>query len=524
MNNLEKNLTEMLKSGDTLQLDGEHRENIFTQAEKNRRNSRRYAGVLSLFFCMCMILSGMLLPALSTSRKKARAAADMAAKKMARIESDMVMEAPLAAMAPLPEAKTVGHRSKKLNAVKAKSYLNNATTQPFSTFGIDTDNRSYIASRTALRNGQRPKQEEVRPEEFINYFGNDTPAPTDGKVFNMSADIARNPFRSNEYTLVLGIRSKEVGRKQDLHTRNIMLVDASGSMALPARWENATECVNLLKNHLQKKSPLKVIYCNDKGKRPSGNSTLEKRLLDTMQVMPEKSGNLFVITDGDSAPQNQAELLRLAEAWRNHDGMINVFDVGDGDLPEFWEKFAEKGGGSLIGINNPDTAKEFIANELDSRLDTIADDVKIQMEFNPAVVSSYRLVGYAERMMKAEDFRNDKYRTSPAGAGQTVTAVYQLQFKDRPEPDTLVGTLRLRYRHVEQPGVDEMAYPITGTVQEFSAMSYAFRNAVIAGELAEYLKYPERSGIATPSGMLQALPANQTGRNSELQELLNLIR
>jgi len=403
---------------------------------------------------------------------------------------------------------------------------------PFSTFSIDTDNTSFVLTRDLLRRRVRPDGTLIKPEEFINFFDYNYPEPAPGEVFSCATALFPNPFRPGRRELIVGIQAQNSGPKANEQTIFELIVDASGSMALNNRWTPAVECIELLRKKLGPNDRLNVIYSHDGEKMPGGQSNIIRQLSAIRQKLGRQKipgrQRIIILTDGDELPPGpdvEAQAIADAEALRNLGAPVTIIGFGQFLNPQFWEKIAEKSGGSLVYVDGSEEVGRIFNQEFDRRFQTVADDVKIQVEFSPGAVKGYRLVGYRERMMRAEDFRNDKVRASPVGPGQEVTANYELEFTDGVRPESVIAKVILRYRPQHGFGFEEREFTVLAKdmYPELAKVPPDFILAFATGEFAEALKYPNQENIAQPAGIVAILsPAHS--KNAQLLELLHLAK
>ncbi len=193
------------------------------------------------------------------------------------------------------------------------------------------------------------------------------------------------------------------------------------------------------------------------------------------------------------------------------------------------EKVAAIGDGSYVFLDSEREAEELFTTQFEARFREIARDVKIQAEFNPDAVESYRQIGYKNRQLSEADFRNDKVDAGEVGSGQAVTALYELKLKDNIPKDTIVATVRIRYKKVGDMSVEEKAFYLSESdiKEQFKASSVNFKLAAFVAEFAEALRYPETRGIASMRGVADKLNAvwmKHYRKNNEVTELLSLIK
>ncbi len=336
-----------------------------------------------------------------------------------------------------------------------ESAFRDAADQPKSTFSIDVDGASYSNIRRFLNDGQRPPADAVRIEEMINYFTYKYPQPEKGRPFSVKTEMAECPWNSEHLLLMVGIRGKDVDQ-DDIPAGNLVfLIDVSGSMSPANKLPLLKDAFRVLVERLRPEDRVSiVVYAGNAGLvLPPTRGDRKRTILDAIDGLEAggstaggagirlaysqardafiEGGNNRVIlaTDGDFnvGVSSDEEMVRLIEKERGDGIFLSVIGVGTGNLKDSkMEKIADKGNGSYYYIDGIREAKKVFDRQLSGTLYAIAKDVKIQMEFNPDVVSSYRLVGYENRVLNNRDFRDDKKDAGELGAGHTVTALYEI--------------------------------------------------------------------------------------------------
>jgi Ca-activated chloride channel homolog len=330
-----------------------------------------------------------------------------------------------------------------------------AMQNPLSTFSIDVDAASYSNMRRFLNSGRKPPVDAVRIEELINYFTYDYPEPDNGHPFSISQELARCPWNKNNLLLHIGLQGKHIKTKNLPPSNLVFLIDVSGSMRPQNKLPLLKKAFKLLVNQLRKQDRIAiVVYAGSSGLiLPSTPGSEKETILNalnnleaggstaggaglklafkvaTEQYLKEGNNRVILATDGDFnvGPSSDAEMERLIEQKRKKGIFISVLGFGTRNYQDSkMEILADKGNGNYAYIDNILEAKKVLINEFAGTLFTIAKDVKIRIEFNPAVVDSYRLVGYENRMLNDEDFDNDKKDAGELGSGHTVTALYEI--------------------------------------------------------------------------------------------------
>ena len=332
-----------------------------------------------------------------------------------------------------------------------KKVLDNA----LSTFSIDVDAASYSNMRRFINNDQLPPKDAVRIEEMINYFNYDYENPTGKDPFSINTEVARAPWNEKHLIAQIGLQGKKI-ELDNLPASNIVfLLDVSGSMSAPNKLPLLKSAFKLLVNELRPQDKVSiVVYAgaaglvleptdgNDKkkimealdklqaGGSTAGGAGIELAYRAAKENFVEGGNNRVVLaTDGDFnvGASSNASMERLIEEKRNEGVFLTVLGFGMGNYKDSkMEILADKGNGNYAYIDNMKEAKKVLVNEFGGTMFTIAKDVKIQVEFNPAVVQAYRLIGYENRLLNDEDFNDDKKDAGELGSGHTVTALYEI--------------------------------------------------------------------------------------------------
>jgi Ca-activated chloride channel family protein len=331
-----------------------------------------------------------------------------------------------------------------------------ASEQPLSTFSIDVDTGSYANVRRMLNDGIRPPADAVRAEEFINYFDYGHPAPASRAVpFKVSTELAPAPWNAQRQLLMIGIKGFDVP-KQTLPPSNLVfLIDTSGSMNSPDKLPLLKSAFSMLAKQLRPQDRISiVVYAGSAGLvLPPTPGDRQQEILDALERLQAggstnggdgirlayatarqsfiKDGvnRVILATDGDfNVGTVGTDALETLVADQRKSGIaLTTLGFGAGNYnDELSEKLADVGDGNHAYIDTLQEARKVLVQEMGSTLMTIARDVKIQIEFNPAQVAEYRLIGYENRLLKREDFANDKVDAGDIGAGHEVTALYEI--------------------------------------------------------------------------------------------------
>lgn len=346
------------------------------------------------------------------------------------------------------------HNTESYNAITENNYLR-AKENPFSTFSIDVDNASFTNSRRYIDNGSLPPADAVRTEEFINYFNYDYKKPTGKNPFSINTEVADCPWNTKHKLVHIGLQGKRFPFETMAPTNLVFLIDVSGSMSAENKLPLLKKSLTLLVNKMREQDRIAlVVYAGAAGLvLPSTSGADKKTIINALNnlqsggstaggaginlaykiakenAMLNGNNRVLIATDGDFniGSSSDGEMKRLIESKRDDGIYLTVLGFGMGNYKDSkMETLADNGNGNYFYIDNINEAKKVLVDEVDGTLYTIAKDVKIQIEFNPAKVQAYRLIGYENRMLKKEDFNNDKKDAGELGAGHTVTALYEV--------------------------------------------------------------------------------------------------
>lgn len=327
--------------------------------------------------------------------------------------------------------------------------------QPLSTFSIDVDRASYSNVRRFIQEGSLPPKGAVRIEEMINYFDYNYASPTTEDPFALYSEIASCPWNSKHRLVHIGLQGKKISTADLPPSNLVFLVDVSGSMEEPNKLPLVQESLKLLTDQLREDDRVAiVVYAGKAGlvlPSTSGSDKMKiKEAIDELQAggstaggegitlaykiarqnMKEHGNNRVILaTDGDFnvGVSSDDELVELIEKERESGIFLSVLGYGMGNYKDNkMQQLADKGNGNHNYIDNLNEAKKVLVNEFGGTLFTIAKDVKLQVEFNPARVNAYRLIGYENRILGNEDFNDDKKDAGELGSGHTVTALCEI--------------------------------------------------------------------------------------------------
>jgi Ca-activated chloride channel family protein len=356
-----------------------------------------------------------------------------------------------------------------------------AVTNPLSTFSIDVDTASYSNIRRFINHGELPPRDAVRIEEMINYFTYDYPQPQNGKPFSINLDVASCPWEASHRLVRIGLKGREIATDKRGPSNLVFLLDVSGSMTPPERLPLVKEAMQLWVEQLTPNDRVAiVVYAGASGMvlpsttgdhkdqihaaieslQPGGSTNGAEGIQLAYKIAAQnfiKGGvnRVILATDGDFnvGVTSESDLVRLIQEKAKTGVFLSVLGVGDDNLKDStMQKLADKGNGNYAYLDSLDEARKVLVKQMNGTLVTIAKDVKIQVEFNPARVASYRLIGYEKRMLSKEDFNNDKVDAGEIGAGHTVTALYEVvPVGVNPNPAASVPPVdRLKYSNANQ--------------------------------------------------------------------------
>lgn len=336
-----------------------------------------------------------------------------------------------------------------------ENIFHDAVKSPLSTFSIDVDAASYSNVRRFIHNGQRPPQDAVRIEEMINYFKYDYKQPTGEDPFSFQTEISTAPWNEKHKLVHIGMQGRNIP-KEDLPPSNLVfLIDVSGSMADENKLPLLKSSFKLLVNQLREQDKIAiVVYAGAAGLVLPPTSGADKRtILEALnnleaggstaggagiklayaiakENLMEKGNNRVILaTDGDFnvGESSNGAMERLIEDKRQEGIFLTVLGFGMGNYKDSkMETLADKGNGNYFYIDSMLEAQKALVSEFGGTLFTIAKDVKLQIEFNPARVKAYRLIGYENRLLNAEDFNDDRKDAGELGSGHSVTALYEI--------------------------------------------------------------------------------------------------
>ena len=441
--------------------------------------------------------------------------------------------------------------------------------EPVSTFSIDVDTGSYANVRRFLNEGQLPPHDAVRAEEIINYFSYAYPLPQSNIPFAVSAETVASPWQPNAELIRIGIQAQDTA-KRDLPPANLVfLVDVSGSMNSPDKLPLVKKTLRILTNQLRPQDKVTLItYASgeqlilpptsgqDKNtilsainRLQAGGSTAGASALNMAYEQAKKAwvkngiNRILLATDGDfNVGISDTEALKSMVAEKRKSGIsLSTLGFGTGNYNEaMMEQIADAGDGNYSYIDNEKEARKVLQQQLSSTLATVAQDVKIQVEFNPATVKEYRLVGYTNRTLRNEDFNNDKVDAGDIGSGHSVTALYEIIPQGKKgwldesryqaaAPATgranEYALVKVRYKLPGQSQSRLLENIIPASAKPFEQAGSDTRQAVAAASYAQALRGGEYNGRLTWND-IEKMAQSATGKDPYglQQEFVELIQ
>ncbi len=442
---------------------------------------------------------------------------------------------------------------------------------PLSTFSIDVDTASYSNVRRFLNDNVLPPPAAVRVEELINYFKYDYAQPEDEHPFSVNLEIARCPWQSKHWLARVGLKGLEIDREQKPAANLVFLLDVSGSMNSPDKLPLVKSAMRMLLDQLDENDRVAIaVYAGASGlvlpptsasdgatiltaieRLNAGGSTNGGQGIQlayqvaAQNLIHDGVNRVILCTDGDFnvGITDRSQLIDLIQAEAKRGVFLSVLGFGTGNLKDAtMEQLADKGNGNYGYIDSLQEARKLLVEDALGTLVTIAKDVKIQVDFNPQHVQAYRLIGYENRMLQAEDFRDDRKDAGEIGAGHTVTALYEIiptgvessalavepskyqeVVTESAGPSDEVMTVRLRYKHPDGDEGIEFHVPV-GVPAEDSEGSEDFQFAASVAGFGMLLRGSQFSGDATFE-LVETLARSGIGQSDDKyrHEFLRLI-
>lgn len=450
----------------------------------------------------------------------------------------------------MPYHVTIAEDSEEYGTFRENRFIP-VKSEALSTFSLDVDAASYGNIRRIINQGQMPNIDAVRIEELINYFSYDYPQPVGDQPINIVTEAAPCPWNVKHQLVRMGVKAREIPSEKLPASNFVFLIDVSGSMSGPQKLDLVKSSLRLLVNNLREKDKVSiVVYAGAAGEvlpatpgsdrqkireaienLSAGGSTAGGDGIQLAYKIAEKNfikgGNnrIILCSDGDFnvGVSSSEDLESLIESKRKTGVYLTVLGYGMGNYKDKkLQTLAEKGNGNHAYIDNIQEANKVLVNEFGSTMFTVAKDVKIQVEFNPAQVNAYRLVGYETRLLNKEDFNDDTKDAGELGSGHTVTALYEIvpvgvesnfgsvdELKYQPtkkEKSNSISTtdemltVKLRYKLPESNSSQKIEVPVKASVNEVSD-DYKFVMAVAM--FGQLLRDSDFKGSATYAKVLE---------------------
>jgi len=446
---------------------------------------------------------------------------------------------------------------------------------PLATFSVDVDTASYANMRRFITMNQLPPKDSVRIEEMINYFTYDYPSPAGSRPIAAYTEVAAAPWKPDHRLVRIAIKAKDVDMSKRPPSNLVFLIDVSGSMATPEKLPMLKSAMKLMIEKLGEGDHVAMVtYAGASGLRLPATSGDKKDLInsaiDGLNAGGSTNGGAGILlayetaisnfikgginrvilaTDGDFnvGVTNQGDLVRIIEDKAKTGVFLSVLGFGMGNYKDSTlEKLADKGNGNYAYIDTLSEARKVLVEEMSGTLLTVAKDVKIQVEFNPAEVNAYRLIGYENRALRHEDFNDDKKDAGDMGAGHTVTAIFEvvprgveiqipgvdpLKYQQpaaetsRRTPNGEILNLRIRYKEHEGNTNQLMETPVLDRAASFNMASPDFRFAAAVASFGMILRDSPYKGQSTLDAVIDmAEKSKGQDRNGYRDEFVKLVR
>jgi Ca-activated chloride channel family protein len=495
----------------------------------------------------------------------------VAAEPVAMAEMAVEAEAPLQPLPPVSEG-TEDFNTEAYDRIYENEFLE-AMSNPLSTVSIDVDTASYSNVRRFINDSQLPPPDAVRLEEFINYFSYDYPQPADEHPFSINVELSQAPWSPDHQLVHIGLQGLDVPKDELPDSNLVFLLDVSGSMNNPRKLPLVKQGFKLLVEQMSERDSVAiVVYAGAAGLvLPPTNGADKATIMSAIEnleaggstaggegialayrvagenFIPGGNNRVILATDGDFnvGPSSDAELVRLIEEKREEGIFLTVLGFGTGNLKDSkMEQLADKGNGNYAYLDSIREANKVLVSEMAGTLLTIAKDVKIQIEFNPAKVKAYRLLGYENRLLAKEDFADDTKDAGELGAGTAVTFLYEIipvgadeavrptpelkyqesEISDEAAQSNELLNVKLRYK---QPDGQESILMVQPVIDESIALQETSDNYRFAAAVAEFgmlLRDSAFKGAASYADVLalarEAMGEDEAGYRMEFVHLV----
>ena len=432
--------------------------------------------------------------------------------------------------------------------------MQETANQPQSTFSIDVDTAGYQIAKTQIANNMRPDVNVLRAEEFINYHNYNYETPNK-ETFNIQADMTVSPFHKGSNILRVGIQGRRPGG--DVRARNnfMFIVDTSGSMADEGRLPLAKKVIPMIVDNMQSGDAISLIAggltprlvldnvdVSEKDRinrevnslNAVGATNLEQNLIQgyhlaAMNIAPNTYNRIVLLSDGvaNLGEVSAQNILKNLKESKDKGIGLTVVGMGTGDYNDnFLEQLANKGDGNYVFVDDGEEAQKTFENNFAQTFHTIANNVKIQVDFDPKQVARYRLLGYENRRLKNKDFRDDSVDAGEVGSGQSVTAIYEIELtqENSGQPMAMVN---MRYKDARDNEMKEQQLKVENRLvsKEFNDSPASLRLAFLSGKYAEVLQQGGNDeGISIEDLLKYMRPlAAELSADPNVQEMLQLM-
>ncbi len=472
-----------------------------------------------------------------------------------------------------PDASNPGFNTEEYNYIKESGFLS-TITNPLSTFSADVDTASYANVRRMLNNGIKVEAAAIRLEEFLNYFNYDYETPTDDAPFGVTTALADCPWNEDSKLLLIGLQAEEIDFENKPASNFVFLLDVSGSMYSPDKLPLMQKAFAMLAEELTADDRVSIVtYAGREAvilEGAAGNDLITiTTAIESLEAagstagaaginkayelaeryfIPGGNNRVILATDGDLnvGITSEAALTSLITKKRESGIYLSVLGFGTGNIKDNkMEALADNGNGNYSYIDSIFEAKRVLVNEMGGTLYTVAKDVKFQVEFNPAKVAEYRLIGYENRALKDYEFNDDTVDAGEIGSGHNVTAVYELiladsdktlsasEYKLKYQTATLTDsddllTLSIRYKEPDCDSSKLLEYPVLPTIYS-ETMPDNLKFAACVLEFGMLLRESDYKGTSSYDSILTMLSelgdyVTKDAYKEELRELVKMAQ
>ena len=525
------------------------------------KNKNKKAGLAPFTAMLCVALLGAFISgSCSSARSRPMPLGQPSPEASPKMAEEMEISGAPPPSSPAPSVAASASKSvarQDSSASNSESYnsiventFKTASQDSISTFAADVDTASYSNVRRFLRDQALPPVDAVRIEELINYFDYGWKEPSSGSApIAVTSEVASSPWNPEARLLAIGLRTRSISAENLPPANLVFLIDSSGSMSDPDKLPLVKRAFSILAETMRPQDRVAIVtYAGSAGLvLPSTTGSEKGRILEALERLDaggstaggagiilayqtalqnfRKGGNNRVIlaTDGDFnvGASSGADLDKLITSYRSKGVFLSVMGFGTGNLKDSsMETLADKGNGNFSYIDSIGEARRVLVEEMGATLLVVAKDVKIQVEFDPKVVKSWRLVGYENRLLAAADFANDAKDAGEMGAGHRVTALYEIVGNDAASSD--LGTVRVRYKKPDQDQSVLLEFPVADNGQKYTDASTDFR---FAGAVAMYGMLLRSSTFAGSSTWQLALDLARgaAGKSDRRAEFIGLV-